>query len=132
MSPGLLHYHFRDKRDMLHTLVDHLAAGFVQRSRGEDLQTWIDGALGLEDADATAVRCWVGVLGEALRDPSLFARIQRLLGAEARSLEHRGDLDRPDAVALLSLTVGYLIMGAFRPDLTGGHAAEQATRLVRQ
>jgi TetR/AcrR family transcriptional repressor of bet genes len=136
VSPGLLHYHFQDKRDMLNVLVDQLAEAFVNRARarGSGVQAWIDAALGMEQDDRVAARCWVGVLGEALRDPALFGRIQRLLGAEIRSVQYRSGhrLSQQDCVALLSMTVGYLVVGAFRPDLTDGHASQSASRFAQQ
>ena len=134
VSPGLLHYHFRDKRDMLDALVDSLTASFLTRTRerAPDLDGWVDSALSTEQAEQIEARCWVGVLGEALRDPVLFERIRRLLGAELRTLQRRsGDsLSQSEAAALMSLTVGYLIVGAFRPDRTGGEASHQASRFL--
>lgn len=72
------------------------------------------------------------MLGEALRDPELFARLQRLIGAETHAVRHRSgaELDESDAAALMALTVGYLVVGAFRPDLTGGRAAANARLLL--
>jgi len=131
VSPGLLHHHFRDKRDMLDALLEQLARGFVARAAGGDLESWVDGALGLEPGDVVAARCWVGVMGEALREPSLLQRLQQLVGVEVRALQHRGQLGQDDAVALMAMTVGYLVVGAFRPDLTRGQAARQASRLSR-
>jgi TetR/AcrR family transcriptional repressor of bet genes len=135
VSPGLMHYHFRDKRDMLNALVDHLAEAFASRARarGSSVQAWVEAALGMEESDQVAARCWVGVLGEALRDPVLFGRIQRLLGAETRSVQYRSghSLSQEDAAALLSMTVGYLVVGAFRPDLTAGQAAQQANHFAQ-
>jgi TetR/AcrR family transcriptional repressor of bet genes len=134
VSPGLLHYHFRDKAEMLSELVEHLARRFATRAPPEaGVAGWIEGALSLEAPDLVAARCWVGVLGESLREPALFARVGRLLGDEARALRARsgGALSQEEAVALLSFAVGYLVVGAFRPDLTAGGAARQVARFAR-
>lgn len=132
VSAGLIHHHFRDKADLFGSLLDHLSARFRQRSgRGEAAEAWIDGALGLgPGADPVEARAWVGLIAEAMREPHLLARLRRRVGGELAALE-AGGCSREQAAAVLSLTVGALVLGALGTDLPAGFAAPAAHRLMR-
>ena len=77
LSPGLVHYHFQNKLEILTALVDQLAARHADRLRqrlanaGPDprrrLGAFIDVHLNLEAADAEALAVWTALAGEALR-----------------------------------------------------------------
>lgn len=138
IAPGLVHHHFRDKADLLDSLLDDLLGRFRSRtarlSAGLDpLQAYLDAALALgESADVAAARCWVGVLAEAIREPALFAKVRRLVDAEVGAVERRagGRLDPRDSGALLAFVVGALVLGAFAPRKTAGFAGPAARVLA--
>ena len=133
VSPGLLHHHFRDKEEMLSALLDELVRNFRTRVAGAGIDAYIDGALRLDaGSDLVAARCWVGIFSEAVRTPSLAARVRRLLDTEIAAIQRRsGDaLAAHDAAAVLAFIVGALVMGAFAPRKTAGFAAPGLRRLV--
>jgi TetR/AcrR family transcriptional repressor of bet genes len=138
VARGLVHHHFRDKADLLDSLLDHLVRGFRSRvSRLSDdrdaLRAYADAAVALDgSADVVAARCWVGVLAEAVRDPTLFAKVRRLVDLEITAVERRagGRLDTRAAGAVLAFVVGALVVGAFAPRKTAGFAAPALHLLV--
>lgn len=92
LTPGLVHYHFRSKQEILLALLEHLAATVrarVERAGGdtprERLGRLVDAFLALDAAaDAGAVACWVTLGAEALRQEE----VRRLYaGATAESVE---------------------------------------------
>jgi len=136
VAPGLVHHHFENKDEMLSVLLETLVAGFRRRlvaRDGDPLLAYGDGALALdESADVVAARCWVGLFAEAIRDPTLFRRVRRLLDAQIRALVGRsGDvLSDQEAAALLAFVVGSLVVGAFAPRKTAGFAAPAFRRFA--
>ena len=134
VSAGLLHHHFCNKRDMLNALLDDLMRDFSARTRSPDnhVSSWVSGALGQESGDEIIARCWVGIFGEALRDPALFQRLQRLIGDEVAALRGRPghQLKTDEASSMISFAVGALVVGAFRPDLTDGQSAKHLMALI--
>lgn len=76
LSPGLVHYHFATKREVLVALVQRLGAQvrdrYEARARRGDararLHAFLDAYLAVgPGADPRAVACWVGVAAEAVR-----------------------------------------------------------------
>jgi TetR/AcrR family transcriptional repressor of bet genes len=79
LSPGLLHYHFANKQEILVALVGRLAervqARFAERVDGgtgeprKRLQAFLDAllAVGAGGADRDALACWVTIGAEAVR-----------------------------------------------------------------
>lgn len=131
VTPGLVHYHFESKAELLEALVAELVRGFRERvhdreGEGDALGAYGDAALALDErSDRTAARCWVGVFAEALRDPALFRRVRRLIDTELVAIQRRsGDrYDAQEAGAVLAFVVGSLVVGAFAPQKTAGFAA---------
>ncbi len=138
LAPGLLHHHFESKAEMLESLLKDLAARFRSRVQHFDegvdpLLAYADAALALDErADLTTARCWVGVLAEAVRNPTLFARMRRLIDAEVTAIQRRSGnkLSGQEAGAVLAFVIGSLVMGAFAPKKTAGFAAPELRRLV--
>jgi hypothetical protein len=80
----------------------------------------------------SAARCWVGVLAEAVRDPTLFRQVRRLIDAEIATLQRSGErLSAHDAGAVLAFILGSLVLGAFAPQKVAGFAAPGARKLIR-
>ncbi len=95
LAPGLVHYHFACKEEILLALVQQLASGLEARfdrllrsasTSWDRLDCWIDAHLAQgEGADPAAVACWVAIGAEAVRRPE----VQRAYEAAVRD-----DLDR--------------------------------------
>ncbi|MGB5809854.1 MAG: TetR family transcriptional regulator [Polyangiales bacterium] len=137
VAPGLIHYHFEDKEDLLGSLLSDLVARFRVRVRDREeldpLLAYVDGALRLDErADITAARCWVGLFAEAIRNPTLFKRMRNLIDAEITTIQARsGDrLDVHQAGTVLAFIIGALVLGAFAPKKTAGFAAPGLRRLI--
>ncbi len=132
VSPGLLHHHFANKAEMLDELLTYLISSFKVRlekyPKGEDdLQRYLECALKLDlNSDTVAARCWVGILSEGIRDPSLFNKIKKHLESEIHEIERlsNGRIDKYQSSALLAYIFGALVFGAFAPRKTAGFASE--------
>ena len=138
VAPGLVHHHFEDKAELLSGLLRDLLGRFRERVRrydteGDALLAYVDGALKLdEQADLTAAKCWVGVFAEAVRNPTLFSQVRRLIDSEIASIEQRsqGKLSAEQAACVLAFVIGALVLGAFAPRKTAGFAAPGLRRLI--
>ena len=152
LAPGLVHYHFESKAEILHELVDELVA----RARGriaarearagdaEDrLFAVLEALLGRgEDADPAAVACWTLIGGEAVKD----ADVRRLYAAwigelhgllrtrvveACREAGRSADGANAMAAALLALVEGYFQLAAAVPAAVPvGSAAASAKRMA--
>lgn len=97
LSPGLVHYHFGSKLEILLALIDQLAERLKQRferraksaaSPRARLYAFIDAHLALgPDASLEAVACWVGIGAEALRQPAVQAAYQKAVRTHLDKLE---------------------------------------------
>ncbi|KYG66982.1 hypothetical protein AZI86_08140 [Bdellovibrio bacteriovorus] len=132
LSPGLLHHHFSDKKEMLLELLNTLLIDFrrnlKERSseKAPNLESYIDAALKLDEkANTIAAKCWVGILAEGLRDKSLMDKIKHYLDTEINSIEalSSGSLNVEESSAVLSFVLGALVFGAFAPKRASGFAA---------
>ncbi len=144
VAPGLVHHHFRDKQDLLASLLDDLIARFRRRLRNREAASpgdraadpvvvYTDAALALDHtADVVAARCWVGVLAESVRDPALFRQTRRLIDSEVAAIQRRslGALSADEASAVLAFILGSLVLGAFAPRKTAGFAAPFIRRVL--
>ncbi|MDH5493397.1 MAG: TetR/AcrR family transcriptional regulator [Myxococcales bacterium] len=85
LTPGLIHYHFRTKQEILLAALDALVARHEARldealasapgSAKAAVSTFIDLHLGLgASADPAALACWILLSGEALRQPAVRVR----------------------------------------------------------
>ncbi len=135
LTPGLVHYHFKNKQQILLELLARL--GRVWRARAatvdegtprEQLETLIRAWLARDtSADPGAVACWVALGAEALRQPEVRAPydevvrealarldegVARVLEAEARPNAECGAI----AAGLMAAIQGYLQLGVANPD----------------
>tara|TARA_R110002096_G_scaffold299503_2_gene494016 strand:- start:88550 stop:89104 length:555 start_codon:yes stop_codon:yes gene_type:complete len=135
---GLIHYHFKNKEELLTALLKMLVTGFKQRVReqrgdSDPLTAYADGALALgENSDVVAARCWVGLFAEAIRNPALFRRCRRLIDSEIVAIQSASGnkFTTHEASAVLAFTIGSLVMGAFAPRKTAGFAAPSLRRIL--
>jgi TetR/AcrR family transcriptional repressor of bet genes len=154
LAPGLIHYHFKNKEEILLELVKSLAAvaqrrfeGLAASASGADgrLKACIDARLALGDgAEPQAVAAWVVIGAEAIRQPQVRAAYQDAVAAERALLEGLlGDflLDRgksPASAGRLAAALVAFMEGAFQLSsaaadiMPRGYAADMALQLVRR
>jgi TetR/AcrR family transcriptional repressor of bet genes len=150
LAPGLVHYHFKNKHEILlavlRDLADRHLAGLEARlseAQGDaqaQLTAFIDYHLGLgADADAERLACWILLSGEALRDAKVRSGLEKTLEAIAARLTlvlREGvaaqifACERVDiaASALLASIQGYYVLGATARRLIPKGSAALATR----
>ena len=146
LAPGLVHYHFDTKAEILLALVERLVRQVRARYQarpGDRLDAFIDAHLALgPDADPRAVAAWSIVGAEALRQPdvrrlyraalsSTLKELRRLvadrLRAEQRSTRNAGRL----AAGIVSAIEGAFRIAAAAPGaLPGGYAAPMVRRMA--
>ena len=154
MNPGLIHYHFKDKREILvasvETLVAYARARFERRAAGATtakarLRAYIDARLAYgDDARADAVAAWVMIGAEAVRDPDVREVYQRSVGEELKQvrtllkarLAEAGRRSRRTtalAAALLAYIEGVFALASTARELVPkGFAAEMAQDWVER
>ncbi|MES3020748.1 MAG: TetR/AcrR family transcriptional regulator [Pseudomonadota bacterium] len=154
LAPGLLHYHFKTKVEILVELVKTLAE--LSRARYEGLAgaavtaeqrllAYIKARLGTgEGADGHAVAAWVVIGAEAVRQPEVRRVYQEAVGAELALIEsllggcmreQRKRLDKVPflAAALLAFMEGAFQLASAAPGvMPPGFAAGTAEQLVRR
>ena len=134
LTPGLVHYHFKNKEEILLAALAALVARHGERLEkrlGEaagdvvaEVAAFIDFPLGLgADADPDALSCWILISGEALRNSKVRAKFERALAAMVERLARllvRGVEERafscqsvPAAASALVATIhGYFVLAA--------------------
>lgn len=156
LTPGLVHYHFASKQEILLELIDGLVrreqAGIAETLQTaakppEKLRRLIDAILATgESARPDAVAAWVAVAAEALRQPEVreaFAGALAALsnafqtviedGVDAGVFQPIDELDVEAGAAALTATVhGYFTLAATAPDvIPSGTAAEATWQMAR-
>jgi TetR/AcrR family transcriptional repressor of bet genes len=152
LAPGLVHYHFKNKREILLAAIAvlterHLAIVDGALASSPDpiaqLAAVIDAHLGTgARADPQALACWVLVGAEALRDRRVRTAYERVLAAFAARLTaviERGvtgkqfaRIDPAAAAAALIATIdGYFVVAASaRTIIPAGSAARSMLRMA--
>jgi TetR/AcrR family transcriptional repressor of bet genes len=152
LTPGLVHYHFKSKQEILLELLASLVArhdsGLEARLASASdpvtgVAAFIDFHLGLgADADPEALACWILLSGEALRDKSVRAAFEQAVARTRASLagviregQERGlfSIDSVDAAAgaVVALVQGYFVLAAAAPAvIERGSAADSAKRVA--
>lgn len=154
LAPGLLHYHFKSKQEILVSLVTTLADYAQQRfaqlaGEAEDpavrLRAYIEARLGLGPGAAPEiVAAWVMIGAEAVRQPEVREAFQKAVATELAlltdlltvCLRQRG---RPEAGAshiaagVLAMMQGaYQLASAAGELMPTGYASEAALRFAMQ
>lgn len=152
LAPGLVHYHFKNKREILlaatrvlaerHLAILDRALAAVAEPGGQ-IAALIDVHLGLgAHADPEALACWVLIGAEALRDRRVRAEYERALAAIAARVTaviERGIAGKQFArvepaevaAALVATIEGYFAIAASaRAVIPAGSAARCALRMA--
>jgi len=153
LTPGLVHYHFKSKQEILlaalHDLVSRHDANLDARLTSLDgdpmaeVEAFIDFHLGLgSDADPEAVACWILLSGEALREHKVrveFARALERTVAHLALVIHRGverklfvcNSVEAAASALVAAIHGYFVLAATaRTVIPRGSAAASTKQMA--
>lgn len=147
LTPGLIHYHFANKRDILvslvHSMVEVANARLDAQTNGltamERLKAHIDSRLALgQGANADMAAAWVMIGAEAVREPEVRAVYQEAVATELATLqallcECLADAGRaPQAAPRIAAALVAMMEGAFQlasaaPEaMPKGYAAEAA------
>ena len=148
LSPGLVHYHFTEKQEILLTLVEQLAGHVRERVKARlervkggaraQVDAFLDAFLATgEDADPSSVAAWVTISAEAVRQPEVRAAYEKVVRAD---LEHLEELvgavtgkrrARAVAAGLFAAIQGYFVLSASAPGLVPpGSAASTVKRMA--
>ncbi len=153
LAPGLVHYHFKNKLEILvevvrtinarHDYVLDEALGRVRGTEARELVVFVEVHLGLgAHADPEVLACWVLVMAEALREKAIRTEVQAVLANltwRITDILNRGNLtgtfrcaDVPaTAAALLAIIQGYFAVAATaREVIPPGSAARSALRMM--
>jgi len=153
LAPGLIHYHFASKREILVSLVlsmvEYANARFEQTpgvitTPLDRLRGHIDSRLALgEGANADMAAAWVMIGAEAVRDPEVRAVYQQAIAGELVTLTRlfdeclaRSERDRSLAASLAAGLVAMMegsfqLASAAREVMPAGYAAETAWNYAR-
>lgn len=153
LAPGLVHYHFDSKLDILVEAVRTIAArhdvvldSALARVRGtevRELVVFIEVHLGLgAHADPELLACWVLVIAEALREKRIRSEVETVLANlvwRVTDIVNRGNTsgvfecsDVPGAAAaLIAIIQGYFAVAATARDvIPSGSAARSTLRMM--
>ncbi len=138
LTPGLIHYHFKTKQEILVALINNLNGKAQARFQARletattptaRLNAYIDAALALGDgADETAVSAWVTISSEAIRQAEVKEVYQGIVAANLAQLntlltdctkEISGKLDKAAINALASMMLA-TIEGCYQLATTAG------------
>jgi TetR/AcrR family transcriptional regulator, transcriptional repressor of bet genes len=150
LTPGLVHYHFDSKREILLEALGRLSAQHAEGLQARlaeaggdpitELAAFIDFHLGLGGgADPEALACWILLSGEALRDQKVrteYARALAGITARLAGVIRRGaelGLLKPRSVeaassALVSTIQGYFVLAATARELIPPGSAADCTK----
>jgi TetR/AcrR family transcriptional repressor of bet genes len=154
LTPGLVHYHFKNKLEILLAVLDdlfarHMAALEHELSRANgDARRQISAFLDLhlatgQDADPEALACWVTLIGEALREPAvreayecatsdLLARLVTIVREGVDSGVFRTSDPEAAAAALIATIQGYFVVAATARSQIPRSSAAPSARAMAQ
>ena len=150
LAPGLIHYHFKNKQEILVSLIAAMAEAANARyatvlgdqvEPAARLRAYLHARLGLgEGAAPEIVAAWVMIGAESVRQPEVRAVYQRMVADELallttlltdslRAAGHATEGAAPLAAGLAALIAGaYQLSSATTDVMPRGYAAEAATR----
>lgn len=144
LAPGLVHYHFHNKEEILLELVEGLIAAAEARfapvlegagAPSRKLAAYVSSRVGLgAAADSEQVRAWVGVIAQTMGQGKVRSRVARWLAkdhAQLARLFAQAGADAPEelAASLLALILGSFSLHAIRvAGIPRGYAEPQLLR----
>lgn len=99
LSPGLLHYHFASKQDILLACAEELERRLRERTQRflsaigpaptarDMLHAFVRAHVSTQDAQPDAVACWVAIAAEAVHIPEVRALYARSIAADQAQLD---------------------------------------------
>lgn len=149
LTPGLIHYHFKNKQEILlaaladlvsrheERLDEHLAKS--SQAAPQQVAAFIDVHLGLgASADPEGLACWILISGEALRQPAvqedfttaisgLVKRLETMIsaGCDSGAFHHANPAEA--AAAIVAAIQGYFVLAAVSRDLVPRGSALRST-----
>ncbi|WNG28906.1 TetR family transcriptional regulator [Cystobacter fuscus] len=148
LSPGLVHYHFTQKQEVLLALMEQLAERGRERVKARLARTkggprarveaFIEAFLSTgDDAEPESVAAWVTISAEALRQPEVRAAYDKVVRADLAHLEELvGEVlgrerTRTVAAGLFAAIQGYFVLSTAAPGLIPtGSAASTVKRMA--
>ncbi len=152
LAPGLVHYHFKNKQEILLSLLESL--GETLRTRVADhlaaagaepvarLHAFIDAHLAVDSsADPRLVACWTAVTAEAVRQEAVRAAYRKVVEEDLGVLEQLAKdclsatgastrSARTIAAGLFAAIEGYFVLASALPDAIPPGSAARSTRLM--
>jgi TetR/AcrR family transcriptional repressor of bet genes len=145
LTPGLVHYHFQSKLQILQAVVVELgethartleqALAKVRGDARRELDAFIDVHLAVgKSSDPRLLACWIAIGAEAIREPTVGARYREILQRLTFGLEqildagvaakrfHAADT-RAAAVAIVAAIQGYFCIAGSARSLIPPHSA---------
>jgi TetR/AcrR family transcriptional repressor of bet genes len=150
LTPGLVHYHFESKQQILIALIETLAETVRARLRAADaspehrLEAAIDALVGTRAGiEARAVACWVVIGAEAVREPAvrnvyqavmqqLIAEFEGLLREAMQKEGGPGDGAHSAAVAIVAAIEGFFRLAAGAPSCVPPGTAAASIRAIAE
>jgi TetR/AcrR family transcriptional repressor of bet genes len=153
LTPGLIHYHFKTKQDILLALVNWIATAANERLEKLDkvvddpwlkLEAFINARLATGDTEMPeVVAAWVVIAGESLRQPEIKEIYQDLIGQQLKMLKQlianvwEGKSSKSKEVIHLSAIILAAMEGAFQLSATASeimpknYAANSVLELIK-
>ena len=151
LTQGLIHYHFKDKMEILleaqrMLMTRHMVAlGAAVHSAGSparQVAAFIDFHLGLgATKNPEALACWITLIGEAIRHQAVrdeFEKITKSLAEMLAAILKQGKSDKlfrcddplVDAAALVAAIQGYLVLAATARSVIPRGSAAASTKAM--
>ena len=149
LTSGLVHYHFKNKLEILIAVLEGLVhahdanlAHALEAAEGDPLREvaiFIDFHLALDRADPETLACWITLSGEALRqakvrrafEDAMMASVEQLSSVIKRGVA-AGVFKCTDsnaaASALVAVVQGYFVLAATSPEVIPRGSAAPAVR----
>ncbi len=150
LTPGLVHYHFESKQQILVALIETLAETVRARLRSAEvspehrLQAAIDALVGIRGGvESRAVACWVVIGAEAVREPAvrdlyqavmqqLIAEFEGILREAMQKQGGSGAVAPSAAVALVASIEGFFRLAAGAPSCVPPGTAAASIRAIAE
>jgi len=145
LTPGLVHYHFQSKLEILLAVLDDLGEAHTATldqalapARGDarrELDAFIDVHLAVgKSADPKALACWIAIGAESIREPLvgagyaailelLASRLERILRAGVAAKQFHTAEPRAASVAIVAAIQGYFCIAGSARTLIPPHSA---------